>query len=187
MTTITQDSLGNIVVFNVTAQKAGIAFICILIFFFASVWGPVAWVVTGDIFPLKVRVECLCMATATNRKTLLPLVSLFQLVMKEIKDAADMCYQGFSTGPSPTHPLPRERPGTTNLQSRISFIWSGCCFLWIAFVSLMIYESKASIWSSFTSCTTRTSAQIRALAVDDRLSGATCQYCAKGRYCPSAG
>jgi hypothetical protein len=39
-----QNSNGNILVFNVAAQKAGIAFICIYIFFFASTWGPLAWV-----------------------------------------------------------------------------------------------------------------------------------------------
>ena len=38
----------------------------IYIFFFASSWGPVAWVVTGEMFPLKVRAKCLSMTTATN-------------------------------------------------------------------------------------------------------------------------
>jgi hypothetical protein len=32
----------------------------------ASSWGPVAWVVTGELFPLKVRAKCLSMTTATN-------------------------------------------------------------------------------------------------------------------------
>jgi len=40
---------------NLPAQKALIAFVCIYIFFFASTWGPGAWVVTGEIFPLGVR------------------------------------------------------------------------------------------------------------------------------------
>jgi MFS transporter, SP family, sugar:H+ symporter len=35
-----------------SAQKALIAFVCIYIFFFASSWGPVAWVVTGELYPL---------------------------------------------------------------------------------------------------------------------------------------
>jgi MFS transporter, SP family, sugar:H+ symporter len=38
-----QDESGNIIVYNVNAQKAGIAFVCIYIFFFASTWGPLAW------------------------------------------------------------------------------------------------------------------------------------------------
>lgn len=42
-TTTSQDALGNIVVLNLAAQKASIAFICIYIFFFAASWGPIAW------------------------------------------------------------------------------------------------------------------------------------------------
>jgi MFS transporter, SP family, sugar:H+ symporter len=41
--TTSQDSAGNIIVHNVEAQKAGIAFVCIYIFFFAATWGPLAW------------------------------------------------------------------------------------------------------------------------------------------------
>ncbi len=44
-TTTTQDDLGNIIVLNLSAQKAAIAFICIYIFFFAASWGPIAWYV----------------------------------------------------------------------------------------------------------------------------------------------
>jgi MFS transporter, SP family, sugar:H+ symporter len=49
---------------NLPAQRAAIAFVCIYIFGFASSWGPVAWVVTGEIFPLKVRAKALSMTTA---------------------------------------------------------------------------------------------------------------------------
>ena len=51
---------------NHAAQNAMIAFVCIYIFFFACSWGPVAWVVTGEIFPLKVRAKSLSMTTASN-------------------------------------------------------------------------------------------------------------------------
>jgi sugar porter (SP) family MFS transporter len=51
---------------NLAAQQALIAFVCIYIFFFACSWGPVAWVVTGEIFPLKVRAKSLSMTTASN-------------------------------------------------------------------------------------------------------------------------
>jgi SP family sugar:H+ symporter-like MFS transporter len=50
---------------NQSAQKALVAFVCIYIFFFACSWGPVAWVVTGEIFPLKVRAKSLSMTTAS--------------------------------------------------------------------------------------------------------------------------
>ncbi len=61
-----QDSLGNVIVYNVPAQKASIAFITIFIFFFASTWGPLGWVVTGEIFPLKIRARSLSLTTASN-------------------------------------------------------------------------------------------------------------------------
>ncbi|CAD0114462.1 unnamed protein product [Aureobasidium uvarum] len=52
---------------NQAAQKALVAFVCIYIFFFASSCkGPCAWVVTGEIFPLKVRAKSLSMTTASN-------------------------------------------------------------------------------------------------------------------------
>ncbi len=51
---------------EVPPQRAAIAFVCIYIFFFACSWGPVAWVVTGELFPLKVRAKCLSMTTASN-------------------------------------------------------------------------------------------------------------------------
>jgi SP family sugar:H+ symporter-like MFS transporter len=51
---------------NQTVQNVLIAFVCIYIFFFASTWGPIAWVVTGEIFPLKARAKGLSMTTATN-------------------------------------------------------------------------------------------------------------------------
>ena len=40
---------------STVANKVLIAFVCIYIYFFASSWGPSAWVVTGELFPLKVR------------------------------------------------------------------------------------------------------------------------------------
>lgn len=33
-------------------------------------------------------------------------------------------------------------PGNANLQSKIFFIWGSCCFLCIAFVYFLIYETK---------------------------------------------
>jgi len=67
---------------ELAAQKAAIAFVCIYIFFFASSWGPVAWVVTGELFPLKVRAKCLSMTTASN--WLLNWVSLVFLLPKMV-------------------------------------------------------------------------------------------------------
>lgn len=51
---------------NPTAVQAMIAFICIYIFFFATTWGPGAWVVIGEIFPLPVRSRGVGLSTASN-------------------------------------------------------------------------------------------------------------------------
>ncbi|KAJ5472249.1 hypothetical protein N7530_006250 [Penicillium desertorum] len=116
-TTTGQDPAGNIIVQNAAAQKAAIAFICIFIFFFAASWGPIAWVVTGEIFPLKIRARSLSMTTATN-----------WLVNWAIAYS--------------TPYLVNYGPGNANLQSKIFFVWFGCCFLCISFVYFFIYETK---------------------------------------------
>ncbi|OJD13583.1 hypothetical protein AJ78_05976 [Emergomyces pasteurianus Ep9510] len=51
---------------NDNVTKAMIAFICIYIFFFASTWGPGAWVVIGEIFPLPMRSRGVGLSTASN-------------------------------------------------------------------------------------------------------------------------
>jgi len=102
---------------NLPAQKALIAFVCIYIFFFACSWGPVAWVVTGEIFPLKVRAKSLSMTTASN-----------WLLNWAIAYA--------------TPYLVNNDPGDANLGAKVFFIWGGCCFICILFVWGMIYETK---------------------------------------------
>lgn len=51
---------------NDNTIKAEISFICIYIFFFASTWGPAAWVVIGEIFPLPIRSRGVALSTASN-------------------------------------------------------------------------------------------------------------------------
>lgn len=102
---------------NSAAQQALVAFVCIYIFFFACSWGPCAWVVTGEIFPLKVRAKSLSMTTASN-----------WLLNWAIAYA--------------TPYLVNEGPGNAGLQSKVFFIWGGCCFICIFFVWAFIYETK---------------------------------------------
>jgi len=116
-TTTGQTADGVVFSKNLGAQRASIAFVCIYIFFFASTWGPIAWVVTGEIFPLKVRAKALSMTTATN--WLLNWAIAYS-----------------------TPYLVNWGPGNANLQSKIFFIWFACCFLCITFVYFMIYETK---------------------------------------------
>lgn len=100
---------------NLDAQRAAIAFVCIYIFFFASSWGPVAWVVTGELFPLKVRAKCLSMTTASN------------------------WLLNWAIAYSTPYMVDEEH---ANLQSKVFFVWGSFCFVCIAFVYFMIYETK---------------------------------------------
>ncbi|KAK4151366.1 high-affinity glucose transporter RGT2 [Chaetomidium leptoderma] len=112
-----QHANGEIYVTSMAGQKAAVAFVCIYIFFFASTWGPLAWVVTGEIFPLKTRAKSLSITTATN--WLLNWAIAYS-----------------------TPYLVNYGDGYANLQSKIFFVWFAACFLCILFVWLMIYETK---------------------------------------------
>jgi SP family sugar:H+ symporter-like MFS transporter len=46
--------------------KGQIALICVYIFFFASTWGPGAWVVVGESFPIPIRSRGVGLSTASN-------------------------------------------------------------------------------------------------------------------------
>lgn len=51
---------------NHAAVSAMIAFICLSIASFATTWGPAAWVVVGEIFPLTIRSRGVGLSTASN-------------------------------------------------------------------------------------------------------------------------
>lgn len=48
------------------ATRAMIAFICLNISVFATTWGPAAWIVIGEIFPLTIRSRGVGLSTASN-------------------------------------------------------------------------------------------------------------------------
>lgn len=100
-----------------SAGKTLIAFVCIYIFFFACSWGPVAWVVTGELFPLKVRAKSLSMTTATN-----------WLLNWAIAYSTPYLVNGGE--------------GNANLGAKVFFIWGAFCVICALFVYTMIYETK---------------------------------------------
>jgi MFS family permease len=51
---------------NDSATAAMIAFICLDIAFFAITWGPAAWVVIGEAFPLTIRSRGIALSTSSN-------------------------------------------------------------------------------------------------------------------------
>jgi len=51
---------------NLVAQRVLIAFVCFYIAFYAVSWGPVVWVLTGEIFPLSIRAKGMSLSVASN-------------------------------------------------------------------------------------------------------------------------
>ncbi|KAI4158347.1 MAG: hypothetical protein LQ342_007516 [Letrouitia transgressa] len=110
-------SVGTALPDSQVANKVLIAFVCIYIYFFASTWGPIAWIVTGEIFPLKSRAKCLSMTTATN----------WLLNWAIAYSTPYMVNSG---------------KGNANLQSKVFFVWGGFCLICAFFVFSLIYETK---------------------------------------------
>jgi MFS family permease len=48
------------------ASTCLIVFTCMHVFFFATTWGPGAWVLIGEIFPLPIRAKGVALSTASN-------------------------------------------------------------------------------------------------------------------------
>jgi sugar porter (SP) family MFS transporter len=98
-----------------------ITFVCCFIFFFASSWGPVVWVVTSEIYPLKVRAKSMSISIAAN------------------------WILNFSIAYGTPY-LVNDGHSYANLQAKIFFLWGFFCCLALVFVWFMVYEtSKISL------------------------------------------
>jgi len=102
---------------NLAGQRVLIAFVCIYIAFFASTWGPIAWIITGEIFPLNVRAKAMSMSVASN-----------WLWNWAIAYA--------------TPYLVNNGAGNADLQVKVFFIWGSTCFCCIIFTYFCIPETK---------------------------------------------
>ncbi|KAH8695264.1 putative xylose transporter [Talaromyces proteolyticus] len=100
-----------------SADKASLAFVCIYIFFFACSWGPTVWVVPGEIFTLKIRAKAMSISTATNWLVNWGLAYAIPYMIDSGK-------------------------GNLNLQSKIFYIWAGCCAVACVVVWSLVYETK---------------------------------------------
>jgi sugar porter (SP) family MFS transporter len=98
-----------------TASTVLIVFVCIYIFGFATTWGPAAWVVIGEIFPLPIRAKGVALSTASNW--------LWNFVI------------GFVT------PYIVD-PDQGNLKAKVFFIWGTTCSLCFLFVYFFVPETK---------------------------------------------
>lgn len=99
------------------ANKCLIAFTCVFIAFFAATWGPLCWVVCGEIFPLRTRAKSVALSTASNW--------LWNFAIAYA-----------------TPYLVDDSPNSARLGSKVFFIWGGCNFLCFFFAYYFVYETK---------------------------------------------
>jgi len=100
---------------NISAVNAQIAFIAIFIFFFASTWGPGAWIVIGEIFPLPIRSRGVALSTSSNWlwNTIIAVITPYMV--------------GTDEG---------------NLKSSVFFIWGGLCTCAFVYAWFLVPETK---------------------------------------------
>jgi len=100
---------------NISAVNAQIAFIAIFIFFFASTWGPGAWIVIGEIFPLPIRSRGVALSTSSNWlwNTIIAVITPYMV--------------GTDQG---------------NLKSSVFFVWGGLCTCAFVYAYFLIPETK---------------------------------------------
>lgn len=100
---------------NIAAVNAQVAFIAIYIFFFATTWGPGAWVLIGEIFPLPIRSRGVALSTASNW--------LWNCIIAVITP-----YLVGST--------------KANMRSSVFFLWGGLCFACFVYAYFLVPETK---------------------------------------------
>jgi sugar porter (SP) family MFS transporter len=114
-------TVGSIQAAQMDAHIILIVFVCFYIFFFASSWGPVVWVVTSEIYPLKVRAKAMSLSIASNW------ILNFAIAYG-------------------TPYLVNTGTNLANLQAKIFFLWAFFCVVSLVFVWAMVYEtSKISL------------------------------------------
>ncbi|KAL8280272.1 hypothetical protein RQP46_007386 [Phenoliferia psychrophenolica] len=135
---------------NLSAVNAQVAFIAIFIFFFASTWGPGAWVLIGEIFPLPMRARGVALSTSSNWlwNTIITVITPYMV--------------GKDKG---------------NLKSSVFFIWGGLCACALVYSYFLVPETKGlsleQIDQMMNETTPRTSASWRPTTTYAAEAGAT--------------
>jgi sugar porter (SP) family MFS transporter len=102
---------------NHSATSAMVAFICLNISVFAMTWGPAAWVIVGEVFPLPIRSRGVGLSTSSNW--------FWNCIIGVI-----------------TPYLVGTGKGDANLGSNIFFMWGGLCCVSLTFVYFLVPETK---------------------------------------------
>lgn len=100
---------------NIPAVNAQIAFIAIFIFWFASTWGPGAWIVIGEIFPLPIRSRGVALSTASNW--------LWNTIIAVITPHMTDADRG-------------------DMKSSVFFVWGGLCTCALVYTYFLVPETK---------------------------------------------
>ncbi|TFL01962.1 MFS monosaccharide transporter [Pterulicium gracile] len=102
---------------NLVGQRVLIAFVCIYIAHFAATWGPIAWVVCGEIFPLNIRAKSMSLSVASN------------------------WLWNFAIGYATPY-LVNKEPGSAGLEVKVFFIWGSTCLGCFLFTYFFVPETK---------------------------------------------
>ncbi|KAG8683756.1 hypothetical protein FRC08_014096 [Ceratobasidium sp. 394] len=125
---------------NATGQRVLVAFVFLYVAAFAMTWGPVAWVVNAELYPLAVRAKAMSMTGATNWAV------------------------NFGIGYSVPY-LVNEGPGNAGLGVKVYFLWGSLCLLCFVYAYFFIPETKGlsleQVDLLFLNSTPRTSAAYR--------------------------
>ncbi|KAK5119053.1 hypothetical protein LTR62_000264 [Meristemomyces frigidus] len=109
--------VGTVLPGSQAANYSLIVLVCLYVFFFASTWGPVAWVVIGEIFQLPIRSKGVALSTASNWFWNCIIAVLIPYIVD---------------GPH----------GTGGLGVKVFFIWAFLCLACAVFAYLVIPETK---------------------------------------------
>lgn len=108
---------GKLSAHNNSAVSAMIAFIMINVGIFSFTWGPVAWVVIGEIFPLPIRSRGVGLSTSSNW--------MWNCIIGVI-----------------TPYLVGTAKGDANLGAKIYFMWGSLCVISLVFSYFLVPETK---------------------------------------------
>jgi len=100
---------------DMAAVRCLIAFICIYIFFFASTWGPAAWVVIGEIYPIPIRSRGIALSTASNWLWNCIIALITPVLVGTDRD---------------------------NMGAKVFFLWGSLCTVAFFYAYLLIFETK---------------------------------------------
>ncbi len=107
---------------NTNSSAGGdlVAFVCLFIAGFASTWGPAAWVVCAETFPLAIRAKALSLCTASN------------------------WLWNFGIGYATPYLVDESTPVTKTaaLGTKVFFIWTATCACCAIFAWLFIFETS---------------------------------------------